>query len=142
MPSHCFSEALRLDGRALGPTTQTWIDSYALPPPLKPPGHQTYYERRRAELAAKKARVETLMAMRVRALNSACHRWPQPRCLSKDHEKENRTRRMEEEAAREVAKAEKAAREVKEQRAAAAARVATLMEMRAAWEASHRKKLF
>ncbi|KAJ7916077.1 hypothetical protein B0H13DRAFT_1871525 [Mycena leptocephala] len=124
-------EAMRLDGRAPGPTLQAWIDGYVWALPAKPPGHQTYYERRRAELAAKKARVEVLMDIR---------RWPRPRCLSKDHERENQKRRMEEEAAREAAKADKAAHEAKEERAVAA-HVAALMQMRAAWEASHRKKL-
>jgi hypothetical protein len=138
--SHCFAEAMYLDGRAPGPTLQAWIESYVVPPPPKPPGYQTYYERRRAELAAKKARVDALMVMRARALESAHRRWPQPRCLSKDHEKENRTRQMEEKAAREAAKAKKAAREAEAERAAAAARVATLMQMRATWEGSRRKK--
>jgi hypothetical protein len=138
--SHRFSDAIHLDGRAPGPTLQAWIDSYVLPPPPKPPGHQTYYERRRAELAAKKARVTALMDMRARALKSARRRWPQPRCLSKDHEKESLTRQMEEKAALEAAKAEKRVREAKEERAATAARVATLMQMRATWEESRRRK--
>jgi hypothetical protein len=138
--SHCFAEAMHLDGRAPGPTLQVWIESYVVPPPPKPPGYQTYYKRRRAELAAKKARIDTLMVMRARALESARRRWPQPRCLSKDHEKENRMRQMEEKAAREAAKAEKAACEAEEERAAAAARVATLMQMRATWEESRCKK--
>jgi hypothetical protein len=133
---------MRLDGRAPGPTLQAWIDGYVQAPPAKPPGHQTYYEHRRAELAAKKAHVEVLMDMRARALKSASRRWPRPQCLSKDHKRENRTRRMEEEAAHEAAKADKAVHEAKEERAAAAARMAALMQMRAAWEASHRKKLF
>jgi hypothetical protein len=131
---------MHLDGHAPGPTLRAWIDSCVLPPPPKPPGHKTYYERRRAELVAKKARVNNLMDMRARALKSAQRRWPQPRCLSKDHEKENRARQKEEEAAREAVKAEKVVREAKEERAAAAARVATLMQMRAAWEESRRKK--
>ncbi|KAJ7818924.1 hypothetical protein B0H13DRAFT_1921990 [Mycena leptocephala] len=59
------------------------------------------------ELAAKKARVTALMDMRARTLKSARRRWPQPRCLSKDHERENLTRQMEEKAALEAAKAEK-----------------------------------
>ncbi|KAJ7922578.1 hypothetical protein B0H13DRAFT_1865756, partial [Mycena leptocephala] len=131
-------EAMYLDGRAPGPTLQAWIESYVVPPPRNPRviKHTTNAA---AQSSPRRRRVDALMVMRARALESARRRWPQPRCLSKDHEKENRTRQMEEKATREAAKAKKAAREAEAERAAAAARVATLMQMRATWEGSRRE---
>ncbi|KAJ7130007.1 hypothetical protein C8R43DRAFT_957217 [Mycena crocata] len=108
-----------------------WLDAYMLPPktPVAPP--QRYYERRRAELIARKERADALMDLRDRALKNRARRWPRIYEEHEKHDKENRQQtkrcRLEMEHARHAAAAESAR---KQRRADADARVAYLMELR------------
>lgn len=112
------------------PVLQQWLDRY-LPLPRKPgPRGPTFYERKRAELVAKKARADALMNLRATVLKKSARLWPRLReARQADKENGDRMARVKEREAK--AKVE-AARE----RAAADARVAHLMALRALQRAS------
>ncbi|KAJ6570825.1 hypothetical protein DFH09DRAFT_1079809 [Mycena vulgaris] len=117
---------------------QRWIKKYrppmqpiTLPQPTAPP-RQSFYELKRAELVARKARVDALMALRARGEKEAHLRWPPFRQSREEQQKRQRAadgkHRADEEARLEAARA---AFERKEERAAADARVATPTPTRA-----------
>ncbi|KAJ6566710.1 hypothetical protein B0H19DRAFT_1066994 [Mycena capillaripes] len=122
-------EAIRHKGGPFKPHVQRWIDTYALQG--RDPPKTTYYERRRGELAVKKARADALMEARTRALKSGARRWPKLR-EAREYDKENAMRADQQKQA-EAEAVRAAAKEVlvaKELRAAAEARVSTLMRLR------------
>ncbi|KAJ7478026.1 hypothetical protein B0H11DRAFT_2234355 [Mycena galericulata] len=124
-------EAMRAaDGnQPLSPIVQSWLNENRAPPqaptPTPPhPSQPSFYERKRAQLVLRKARVDALIHLRACALKS--RHWPRLR-EAREADKENEVRLMRVKAREERAKAE-AARE----RAAADARVAHLMALRSA----------
>lgn len=120
------------EGKPATPALKTWLQHYRAPP-----RGQDFHERKRAELVARvvarKARVNDLIDLRVRALKASAQKWPPPRCHP--HNKENVYRAEEktrEEEKRRAASKAKA-------RAAADVRVAVLMRLRAAGGNGQRK---
>ncbi|KAJ7450111.1 hypothetical protein FB451DRAFT_1410457 [Mycena latifolia] len=118
-------EAIRSKGQPVTRKLDLWLSSYLPGPPLGPL-RANYYEHRRAELLARKKRVEALMELRARALRESSRRWPRLR-QAREQDMQVQAKRIEE-----VRRAARAAIEAKAARAAADARVATLMALRAA----------
>ncbi|KAJ7469201.1 hypothetical protein FB451DRAFT_1400757 [Mycena latifolia] len=116
-------EAIRSKGEPVTRKLDLWLSSY-LPGPPSGPRRANYYEQRRAELLARKKRVEALMELRARALRESARRWPKMR---QAREEDNRVQAKRVEEARRAARI---AIEAKEARAAADARVASLMALR------------
>ncbi|KAJ7459010.1 hypothetical protein FB451DRAFT_1406176 [Mycena latifolia] len=109
-------EAIRGNGQPVTRKLNLWLSSY-LPGPPSGPHRPSYYERRRAELVARKKRVEALMELRAR-------RWPRMR-QAREEDDRVQAKRVEE-----ARRAARIAIEAKEAWAAADARVATLMALR------------
>ncbi|KAJ6451808.1 hypothetical protein C8R45DRAFT_1089411 [Mycena sanguinolenta] len=131
------SEALRCVEKSTHIPTKlaTWLEFYD---PKRagrsPTDHQHKREALVARVAAKKARGDKLTELRTRALQAAARKWPRPRCHPQHPDNQARlaSQRQKEERRR---KAERAA-----ERAAADARVAYLMELRArALKPRHKK---
>ncbi|KAJ7478929.1 hypothetical protein FB451DRAFT_1172061 [Mycena latifolia] len=111
-----------------GPLTN-WLDRYM---PTKRAPHPTpYFERLRANLVARKARVDALMALHARG-DKHGRRWPRLRQIAEEEQKARHAaaskRKADVQARQEAAMA---ALVRKEERAAASARVALLMRQRA-----------
>ncbi|KAJ6575722.1 hypothetical protein DFH09DRAFT_1311775 [Mycena vulgaris] len=106
---------------------QIWLDRQRFPLSAPGPRRESFYERKRAELVAKKAHIDALMELRARGLQTARHCWPRPRCLKVSSAKENMGIGSRGKAR------ETAAREAREAAVAEAAReawVAHLMHLR------------
>ncbi|KAJ7089386.1 hypothetical protein C8R44DRAFT_751401 [Mycena epipterygia] len=121
-------EALHHRGGPVNAPLQRWLDSYLLSTKPTVAPCQSFYERKEAEFAAKKARRDTLDKMRARGEKVANRRWPRLRRIAED--KENlRVATLKKEAARLAAA--RAELEHKRERAAADAHVAELMRLHA-----------
>ncbi|KAJ7112733.1 hypothetical protein C8R44DRAFT_741805 [Mycena epipterygia] len=121
-------EALHHRGGPVNAPLQRWLDNYLLPTKPTAAPRQSFYERKEAEFAAKKARRDTLDEMRARGEKVANRRWPRLRRIAED--KENlRVATLKKEAARLAAV--RGELEHKRERAAADARVAELMRLHA-----------
>ncbi|KAJ7495439.1 hypothetical protein FB451DRAFT_1387467 [Mycena latifolia] len=129
------AEAIRHKGQPVTRQLDLWLSSY-LPGPPTGSRRQGYYERRRAELVAKKARVQALMDLRARALREGSRRWPR---LREAREKDIQQRALKSKQLEDARKAARAVIEAKEARAAADARVAVLMALRMAGGKRSRK---
>lgn len=152
---------MRTPGNAFTPAVQNWLAHYAYDHPLlvRDPRARLAHDRKRAKLDRKRAelahilarrvherkraalvarvvarrlRVDALVELRVRALKSSAHKWPRPPCHSNDKEQHQRLKVREEER-------RKATRDTTE-RAAADARVAALMQLRAA--GANRRRIY
>lgn len=127
MVTYRYSEAIRTRsvGKPLKPRVQSWLCNYH---PLPPVRDQRYHDRKRAELVARvlarKRRVNELMDLRIRALKASARKWPRPPCHEKENQREEKTH---------------TAGKATTERAAADARVAMLLRLRAASENSRRK---
>ncbi|KAJ7440566.1 hypothetical protein FB451DRAFT_1443155 [Mycena latifolia] len=122
-----FNLALASIDNSFGPIPAPLDKACNLPKPRVGP---SYFERKRAELVARKARHDALMALRVGSEKYG-RRWPRFRQIAEDKENAHRAvefKRKQDLAARE--QAAKAALVRKEERAAADARVAVLMRQR------------
>jgi hypothetical protein len=65
---------LRTAGKPPTRALEIWLDRQRFPLRSGPP-KQSYYERRRAELVAKKARVTAIMEIRMRGFDKERRRW-------------------------------------------------------------------
>ncbi|KAJ7434247.1 hypothetical protein B0H11DRAFT_1938749 [Mycena galericulata] len=122
------TEALRTIDIPRAPALQRWLDGHLTAGPRQ----LSFYERKRAVLEAKKARIEVLMNLRALALKNGARRWPRLR-EARQADKENQMRvakAKQREADAKQRKAAEAADSARE-RAAADARVAHLMGLRA-----------
>ncbi|KAJ7480483.1 hypothetical protein B0H11DRAFT_2233310 [Mycena galericulata] len=118
-------EAMRNGGVAFTPKLGTWLQHYRAPTTSVESRTHDSHQRKRAELVARvvarKARVDALIELRVRALKDSTRHWPRPRCHV--HDKENLRHTEVKMRANQLRQAEK---EVAA-RAAADIRVVTLM---------------
>ncbi|KAJ6538208.1 hypothetical protein DFH09DRAFT_1324074 [Mycena vulgaris] len=120
-------EAIRHKGKPVTQQLDRWMTSYIPGPPAGPP-RESYYERKRAELVAKKKRVDALMELRARVLRDpGARRGPRLR-QARERIQQQHAAELKQQA--EVRKAEHAAIEARAERAAAEARVAFLMALR------------
>ncbi|KAJ7104998.1 hypothetical protein C8R44DRAFT_746237 [Mycena epipterygia] len=120
-------EVLRSTGRPLTRKLERWIDGYL--PPRRPSGQHrsSYFERRCAELDAKKARTTAFLALRAKALESRRKKWPR---IWDSREKENQQLVNKARILADAYLAMKKEREARREREAADARVAVLMRHR------------
>ncbi|KAJ7449014.1 hypothetical protein FB451DRAFT_1567147 [Mycena latifolia] len=129
----------RLPTAPLDDVLQRWLDRYVPPKPKARVG-PSYFERKRAELVARKARVDALMALRAGSEKYG-RRWPRFRQIAED--KENARRAVESKRKQDLAAREQAAKAAlvrKEERAAADARVAVLMRQRTSGRGARRTR--
>ncbi|KAJ6547989.1 hypothetical protein DFH09DRAFT_1087452 [Mycena vulgaris] len=106
-----------------------WLNCYVSPETKAEPPKQRFYERKRAELVEKKARVAALLEHRARALKATAHHWPRYRDMAT---REHNARVSKEVQRRERIRLAAEAEEVREARRAADARVAHLIALRQA----------
>ncbi|KAJ6539876.1 hypothetical protein DFH09DRAFT_1090187 [Mycena vulgaris] len=127
-------EAMRAPDAPRPKELQRWISNYVplhkpttQPAPKPDPPKISYFERKRAELVERKARVTALLQLRERALKASARCWPRYRDIATHNQN---TRAAKEAQRKDRIRLAAEAETAQEMRRAADARIATLMVLR------------